>query len=271
MALFDNPTAVFLVIAVATNLLVMLRLWDYRDTASFAYMSFFYITVFYIGTMNTMRQYLAVAIVFFATRFLERKRYMPFAVSLLIAMTIHTTALMGVVYLFVFLWQNTAKKKRVYLGIAAAVLIPVSVIFVVGYEHGHIDNYFSNSVDNVNMTFIYRVVCFLIALLLIWITDGRGKTRTRCGVPSLSCGDSPIPLFVFIGLLASSAGMMFEYLERLGYYFSLFEAVFWGAAIQKNAWGWLYFLMPTVYALYVFGYELAFNGSGIFPFHFFFN
>lgn len=269
MALFGSPEVVFLAIAIATNSLIILRLWDFRTTASFAYMSFFYIAVFYIGTMNVARQYLAVAIMFFATRLLEQKRYVLFVVVLMAATTIHTTALMGIVCPFVYLWWNIEKKKRIYLGIAAVVLIPAAFMLVVNYTSDHIENYFSNSIDNVNVTYVYRLVCFLLAILLIWMSDNNIRKQSRKS--SYLHSRNPIPLFAFMGLLASSAGMFFEYLERIGYYFALFEAVFWGTAIRKKAWGWLYFLMPTVYALYVFGYELVFNGSGIFPFHFFFN
>ncbi len=269
MTLFDNPTVVFLIIAVVTNLLVVLRLWDFRNNASFAYMSFFYIAVFYIGTMNTMRQYLAVAIVFFATRFLERKKYTPFIVSLLVATSIHTTALMGMVYLFVYLWRNTPKEKQIYLGIAAVALIPAALAFVVGYESDHIANYFSSNVDNLNATYLYRVAIFLIAVLLMWLDDNNERMRNRELAPRRN--ENLVPLFAFMGLVASSAGMFFRFLGRLGYYFSMFEMIFWGQAIKRARWGWLLWLMPTVYALYAFGYELAFNGSGIFPFHFYFD
>lgn len=269
MALFGNPTVVYLVIAIATNLLVILRLWDFRNNASFAYMSFFYIAVFYIGTMNTMRQYLAVAIVFFATRFLERKKYLSFIVSLLVATSIHTTALMGVVYLFVYLWENTPKEKRIYLGIAAVALIPPALAFVVSYESDHIENYFSNNVDNLNATYLYRIAIFLIAILLVWLSDGNARKHDEELAPRRS--ENAVPLFAFMGLVASSAGMFFRFLGRLGYYFSMFEMVFWGQAVKRERWGWLLWLMPTAYAIYTFGYEIAFNGSGIFPFHFYFN
>lgn len=269
MALFDNPSVIFLVVAFATNLLVIVRLWDFRNNASFTYMTFFYIAIFYIGTMNTMRQYLAVAIVFFATRFLERKKYLAFIVFLLGATSIHTTALMGIVYFFVYLWKNTLKEKRIYFGIAAMALIPTTLAFVISYESGHIENYFSNNIDNLNVTYLYRVGIFLIAVLLMWLTDN--SLRARNGELAPRQNENSVPLFAFMGLIASSAGMFFQFLGRLGYYFSMFEIVFWGQAVKRERWGWFLWLMPTVYALYAFGYELAFNGSGIFPFHFIFN
>lgn len=266
MILFGKPEFVFLIISLATNSLVLLRLWDFRKTASFSYMSFFYIAVFYIGTMNTMRQYFAAAIVFFFTRSLERKKYVPFVISLLVATSIHTTALAGIIYLFIYLWRNTEKDKRVYLLIIEVVVIPLSVALVIWYESELIDNYFSNGISNVNITFIYRVGSFLLSIFLSWVFSS--KNVSDGGFPTSS--STSVSLFALIGMLASSAGMFFKYMGRIGYYFTLFEGVYWGSAIRAKAWDWLYFLMPTVYALYVFANELVFNGSGIFPFHFIF-
>ena len=269
MTLFHDPTAVFLIIAVATNSLILCRLWDFRYTSSFSFMSFFYIAVFYIGTMNTMRQYLAVAIVFFVTRYLERGRYAIYIVALALAASIHTTALLGVAYFFIYMWANVKGKKRVYLAITATLFIPVAFALLVYFESGHIENYFSTSVDNINATYIYRAGVFAIACLLMWLPDRRGAIVSR--EQRLGTGLDVSAFSCFLGLAASSAGMFFEYLSRLGYYFLMFEGVFWGKAVKREAWGWLFWLMPTVYALYSFCYELVFNGSGIFPFHFFFS
>lgn len=270
MAIFHDPNLVFLVFAVITNGLMFRRLWDFRNDASFSFMAFFYIAVFYIGTMNTMRQYLAVAIVFFATRFLDRDKYLPFVIALAIAASIHTTALMGVAYLFIYMWTNTKGKKRVYMAVAATLLIPVVCVALITYESGHIENYFSNSTDNVNITFIYRIGTFAIACLLMWLPNRRSIGFAK-GERAEAERRDPSAFACLLGLVSASAGMFFTYLERLGYYFLMFEAVFWGKAVKHEAWGWLYWLMPTVYALYSFGYELAFNGSGIFPFHFIFD
>lgn len=269
MSLFKRPEIVFLIIATITNSLIILRLWDFRKNGSFSYMAFFYVAVFYIGTMNTMRQYLSASIVFFATRFLEGKKYAPFVAALLIATTIHTTALIGIIYLLIYLWSSTPKQNRPYVFLLEVVMIPASLVVVLNYESGLMDNYLSNGISNVNITFIYRIGSFILAVFLLWLS--RSKDSVHSDQASLSRTVGPVPLFAFVGLLASSAGMFFANLERIGYYFNIFESVFWGLEVRKKAWGWLYFLMPSIYALYVFVHELAFNGSGIFPFHFFFN
>lgn len=265
MMVFNDPTPVLFTYSLATNWLMLRRFWDFRSEASFSFMSFFYIAAFYIGTMNTMRQYLSVAILFFATRFLERRNYPIFIASLLLATSIHMTAIMGVAYLFGYMWMNTDNKKRIYLAIAAAIVIPVVCTFMLYYESEHIENYFSSSADNINITYIYRMSTFVLACLLM-LTKSRNTTYIDADINNDASMGLPT-FFCFLGLTASSAGMFFTYLERLGYYFLSFEAVFWGMAIRRKAWGWLFWLMPTVYALYAFSYEIAFNGSGIFPYH----
>lgn len=231
-------------------------------------MSFLYITLFYIGTMNTMRQYLAVAILFFATRYLEKRKYLVFVAALVLASTIHTTALMGIAYLFVYVWLNAERRQRLYLAIAAVLIVPGIAAALVYYESGHISNYFSGTIENVNITFAYQVIVFAIACLLMRASDNRLSTLYENQRAEKEI--APSTLIYFLGLVASSAGLFFAYLSRLGYYFVVFGMVFWGRAVKRKEWGWLFWLMSIVYALYTFAHELAYNGSGIFPFRFFF-
>ena len=265
MWLTHSPETVFFLVSLATNSLIVARLWDFRDRASFSFMAFLYIAIFYIGTMNTMRQYLAVAILFFATRYLEKRQYLPFVIGLAVATSIHTTAIMGIAFLFIYLWINASRKTRVYIGLVAAIVVPCTIYGIILYEIGNINNYFSSSIQNANLTFLYRAGIFVLACLLMATTKSAQKN------PPDEMPKTPAALVTFLSLAASSAGMYFDYLSRLGYYFAMFELVFWGMAVRRKEWDWLYYLMPSVYALYAFTYELLYNGSGIFPFHFFFN
>lgn len=265
MDVFHSPELVFFVVSLFTNAFILLRLWDFKEKASFPFMAFLYITLFYIGTMNTMRQYLAVAVLFFATRYLEKRRYGVFLAALVLATSIHTTAIMGIAFLFVYLWVNAERKQRVYIGIAALLVVPAAFVGITLYESGHIENYFSNNIQNTNITFLYRVGSFVLACLLMSITNSHDEALRK------ESKKTPAAFITFLSLLASSAGMYFSYLDRLGYYFASFEFIFWGMAVKRREWGWLFMLMASVYALYSFGYEIIYNGSGIFPFHFFFN
>lgn len=77
-AFSGNTTCLLLLYAAVTNALILYRLWDFRKDCSYSYMAFLYITLHYMNTLNIMRQYIAIAIVFFATRFLEKKVILNF-------------------------------------------------------------------------------------------------------------------------------------------------------------------------------------------------
>lgn len=70
--------------------------------------------------MNGLRQFLAVAVIFAGTGFLVRKKLVPVIILILIASTIHTSALMMLP--IVFIVQGKAWNKKTMLYIIAAVI-----------------------------------------------------------------------------------------------------------------------------------------------------
>ncbi len=267
LKLFNNTTIVFLVYAFIINMLICCRLWDFRKVASFPFMIFLYIMIYYIGTMNVMRQYLAVAIVFWATRFLESKKYIVFIIFQLIASLIHTTALLGVAYLIIYFWRNaTLKQKKIILMPIVSIGLLIAIT-IAKYEIPHIENYFSKKINNINITYIYRMFVFCIALLIKRIPSSysfmiiKTQSVSKCSFMDI------YTLFYFMGIWASSMGMFFMFLSRLGLYYLMFELVFWGKAIRIGKNRDICFGLISIYALYVFAHELIFNGSGIFPYY----
>ena len=91
-AFSGNVTCLLLLYATVTNALILYRLWDFRKDCSYSYMVFLYITLHYMNTLNIMRQYIAIAIVFFATRFLEKRGYIKFCIAILLASVFHSSA-----------------------------------------------------------------------------------------------------------------------------------------------------------------------------------
>lgn len=69
------PNASFLLglLALITHACIILRFWELRGIASFPCMVVFYYMSFYFMSLNGIRQFVAVAIVFWGTRYLGRK------------------------------------------------------------------------------------------------------------------------------------------------------------------------------------------------------
>ena len=264
----NNTTWVLIVYAFITNALILIRLWDFRRKCSYSYMVFLYLTINYINTMNIMRQFISIAIIFFATRFLEKKQYLFFILLLILATSIHSTAPLGVVFLFVFFWKNASQKQRRWLWIPIAVIIPIVVYYILKYESGHISNYFSQYTSNLNITYIYRVGAFLLTMMFQMMSKQivfkRSELKENTVVP-LKWSDKET-LFYVMGLGTSSLGMFFAFLSRLGMYYLMYEMVFWGRAVKEGKSRPIAWMLSSIYAVYVFGRELIYNGSKIFPY-----
>lgn len=265
-AFSGNTTCLFLLYAAVTNALILYRLWDFRKDCSYSYMAFLYITLHYINTLNIMRQYIAIAIVFFATRFLEKKGYMKFLLAVLLASVFHSSALLGLFFFFVYYWKIAPKKQKKWMLFPLLIAIPIVFIVLMKTQLAQITNYFSQKRADVNATFIYRIIAFGLILALQYskkefiVFKGSKKEREMI---SISRCES---IFCIAGLATAALGMFFSFLSRLGLYYLMFEIVFWGEVVKRGKSKQLAFLLFSTYAIYVFVCEFLYNGSGIFPY-----
>ena len=165
----NNYTMLLLFYAFVTNFLIMIRLWDFRKVSSFPWMVVCYYISFFYVTMNIMRQCFAIAIVFYATKHLERKRYLSFLCCVGIATLFHTSSLIGIgfVVLDVFQWHYLSRNQKILIG-TAFFLSPLILYFVLmasaGYKH-----YF-NMVNEGSIGFmiIAKLALYVFGLLLFY-------------------------------------------------------------------------------------------------------
>lgn len=118
-AFFNMPTEIFLLtISAVTTLLIMYTCDRYspdREFSLFLYAALF----FYFESYNAMRQYIAVAIVFFAYGFIDKRKPISYIISILIASLFHTTALLMLpVYLLLYL-EIDRRICWIWLGVCA--------------------------------------------------------------------------------------------------------------------------------------------------------
>lgn len=146
------------------------------------------------------------------------------------------------------------------------IAIPIVSIVLVKTQSAQISNYFSQKRADVNATFIYRIIAFVLILALqyskkeIIVFKERKGERETIGINKCES------IFYIAGLATSAIGMFFSFLSRLGLYYLMFEIVFWGEAVKRGKSKQLAFLLFSIYAIYVFVCEFLYNGSGVFPY-----
>lgn len=271
MKVLQHPTWLFVLFAVITNYLIIVRLWELKEKSNFVIMTLIYILVYYFNTMNIMRQFICVAIIFYSTKFLEKKKYLLYVVIVLLCTQIHKSSILALGILAIYCFDNFSKKNKILLSIPCIVLFCIGVKYVINFESAEISNYLGshNAINNFNLTFIYRALIYIFAVILY-------KSKRKIVILSsakkqmLSKKNENFKKNIIIygiGLIFGSLGLFFNHAARIGLYYMVFEMTFWGFLTKNDKNKNLNIILIMTYAVYVFANELLFNGSKIFPFY----
>ena len=268
---FQNPQLVFVFCAFVTNLLILLRLWDYKDEANFGFMTLLYLLLYYSNSMNIMRQYVAVAVIFYGTRYLKNNKllFLPFVI---VAFFIHRSSLLALGYFAISLWTSFTKKQKQIFFLPLLLVMIGAVGYVASYLASDITSYRSQTVQNLNITFFYVLSISILAIVLQKKNKyvrviGKHEIRNYGGYNI----DKDIVYNVFIGLGFSCLSMFFAFVGRIGLYYSIFNIVFWGIACRKFQSATFNKLLILIYAIYLFGLVIFRNDCNLFPFVMYFN
>lgn len=155
--------------SIVTNLLIIMRYWQLRDTVSFHWSIICYYVLFYFNTMSGIRQCLAVAIVFFFSRYvIETWKPRCFFIGILLAMLFHRTALVGILLMIPRLFKEAnihhIKMSQLLIFLITPIVTLIGVLLVQ-------DRYamFINQSTNFNigiMAFIRLVLVTLVSYQL---------------------------------------------------------------------------------------------------------
>ena len=266
--IFNDSNIMFFLMALVTNALIIFRLWDFRKMANFSWMFFCYYCMFYTQTMNISRQFCAVALLFWGTRYFFRKEYVKYFIFILLAFLFHKSALIGIiVYIFdIKNWKYLDFKNRIFI-LFGIVLIPIlgSKIFV------NLESYlrYFNTVNA-------NVGIMLPLKLSFWCITGYKLEKIICtfNKKQINAYENieqvlQIKYIYLAGLLISFLGYFFSYMERIGLPFYIFEPVYMGIIVVARKDRKIIKLILFFLCLYQFSMDMYGNGQGIIPYQFF--
>lgn len=205
----------FLVFAIITNFFIVYTFSRYKN---FQLMIIVYISfsVLYFNTFNIVRQYAAAAIIFFGFRFIERRYFLGYIVSVFFATLFHVSALFCIpIY---FLWNLRLPKFLM-------VFVATSTLFFGSIFSDQL-NYFVHNISSIfNIYILYLddetnyqpfgllTICF--NLLLFWILYNLKDLEMKSIDSFILCG------FFILTILYNLIPGLF-YLQRLAVYFLIF-------------------------------------------------
>lgn len=264
---------VLVLLALIANACIIIRFWELRKLSSFSCMVLCYYMAFYFMTFNAMRQFCAVGIVFYCTRFLDRKKVLYFVLGVLAAWLFHRTALIGFIYLALncLRWKELPTRQRllyIFAVLCIPVLIPVALKMFASYAR-----YFKEPTLDIGMMLLLKFA-FLVASMIFAFGLHRRYSYLRNG--DLLTEEDHYRIRVtgiaYTGALGLAIlGYIFPHAERIGLYFYMFEPVYFGILLKgkKPLNRVLFFYFIAFVIGYSFVYSMTNNSQGNMPYAFF--
>ncbi|MBR2019300.1 MAG: EpsG family protein [Clostridia bacterium] len=265
MELFHSIPLIIFLMSSFTCILFVLRFWELRERCSFPFMLLVFMGCFFLRSMNIMRQFVAIAAIFWGTRFLDQRKYIKYILTLLLAVSFHTSAVIGFAIMFVYLFRDyqKSKKTRWILGISI-VLALIGGVTLIQEVWDQYDHYFEDQTVALGLMPVYKLLIFIATCLLT------GVARSRITVPERRAAaelDKTSSLLYCLGILITCLGFFYPFMDRIGLSLLMFEIPFWGQAIKLKSYRFFFVLMPLVFIVYEIYFQLSGNGLGIFPYH----
>lgn len=259
-AIWHNYNFLLFIEAFIINYLIIKRFWELKEKSSFVFMIYLYLIVIYLRTFNLNLQYLAIALIFYSTRYLDKSKLKSFF-FLIISSLLHTSAVIGFLYIF-YEWldfKNLTKKrfmaKMLFMGIIAVGFYLSYTMIIERYSH-----YFVEKESSIGLMSFAQIIVFII--IYVFSSFLYKNNDEHC--------IKKAPLYYFTGIIFAASSYFIGNAGRISYYFMIFEPVYYGVVIKSNKTSkylkifvvvWL-----TLYALYVLIDGLA--GTKYFPYSF---
>lgn len=253
----------YLLIAVITNTLTILRFKDFSNKSSFPLMIFAYTTMFFFWSFNVWRQFFAASILFYSTRYLYRNDYLKFLIGFLISLFIHSSLIIGVVFipLYVFTYEKTDKLKK---SVARNILVtsPFIILILFYFVYNYYD--WRHYIDFFKLYGFSNTLGLMgIARLALIRLSWEGIKRVKDTEISVAFKSS------VIGILLFSLDYIITYAGRLCYSFLLFEPILIGYNYSNSKTLSILIRMTyIVLCIYNVVVSLVGNGNGIMPYNF---
>lgn len=245
-----------------------------KKEISITFAFFVYFFSYYNLSLNILRQIMAVMIIFFSYRYILKRKPLKFILTIAIAYTFHSTAIIGLA-LYPINWALNNKSLRKITKIAIVVgstcaalsyqtllnvFAKIGVLSIERYSHYALDT-------NVGGRYIRLLYWIIILILILW-------KSAKC----VKYSKKSLTLEMYMTMSGIFSLMMFigsNWIVRVAYYFDVFQILFLPILVRqlpftfekkKTTFSYL-FIGTIILAFWLFNYILR-NGGNTFPYVF---
>lgn len=170
-AKLNSPKLIIIVPAILTHLFIyfgLKRVYKNNDNKiSVTLLFYIFIPVFYLASFSTIRQWLAISIIFYGITFLNENNIKTFIFFLFIACFIHSSAILGILFILIKYKSWTSQSIIIYFIIAVIVSFFILEIMQKLYFFFEIHNQYIMEPDNKGKKILLVFLLFAISLLFL--------------------------------------------------------------------------------------------------------
>ncbi|MEC2159783.1 EpsG family protein [Virgibacillus halodenitrificans] len=220
---------------------------------------------FYFTSLNIVRQYLAIALIFYATIYYIKDRKKLFVLFVFIATLFHTTAVIAFSFLFLYKMRNSRLSSKLLI-LLGFILISFFYDKLLGVLLiGDYSEYAGTRFINEGSSYVFFALFFLITLLLLLFQKQ---------IESVNVNNKFYILLSLVGVGLAFMGTKSLIIMRVAEYFTIFNIILLAdflksiksSHLKVVAYIWLIFL--SIIGVYLF---LSQNLGGVVPYRIFIN
>jgi len=234
---FNYPPLTISVFGLISYILVFTTIEHYSDDYKFG--AIIYVCIFYLSTLTTIRQGLAVAVTFWGFKYIIQKKIIQFIIVCVIASLIHKSALIAIPIYYIYHYC-TIKKTFVIILLVAFIISYIFLIFQDLGFYGSATNRivaFQQGEDmNVNGRYMRYAFCMFTAIIILIAKLKKIKLKDNC-LSILIIGIS------FPFLIGTVYGV------RISEYFNIYMCIILPHVLKHNSHR-LKILASTIFSIY---------------------
>lgn len=218
--IFEEPQIMFAITAFLTVFITYKAILNKKEKLSISLMFALYIFLYYMYSLNIIRQALAVAIIFYSYRYILQNDFKKFLLMIIVATLFHTTAILFLPFYFIVPKKNEKNKKIMFI----VRIMVILMVLIVTVNFNRTINILSN-IEGFNRFIIYNVsktqgqnkqIIINTIMLFIFILYKK----------SLKEYDENNKTYLFlyiIGYILTLSGFISPYAKRMALYFNISE------------------------------------------------
>lgn len=233
-------TVLFIIVALITNSLIVVRLQSFSKQYPLSFSIVVYYCLLYFRTFSGMRQLLAVAIIFWGSKFLfcSKPKWINFSIVLTIAFLIHYSSIISLLLLIPFGF----KKTKSFWGKLFKVIIILAAPFLVIVGYGLMMNKYgaffttTNSKPTTGIMLAFRfALLLLICIGYIRLKKNDSGLSVEKDNKNLQIPTIVLCLYEFLYLLFTSFDLIWPSVGRMAWYFALFTPLIYSMVLRHQS------------------------------------